>query len=566
MLSLLQICRFNPSEIRDTHFQPPAVRTRTRSRDARRLITAVLIFLVTFALLSERASSQPLASSKDRFLGAGTSSPVGRYFSKYWNQVSPGNAGKWGSVSYAQGQYAWTNLDTIYNYAIQSGLLYKHHTLVWGSQQPAWISALDSASQRTAVEDWIKRVGQRYPKMNFVDVVNEPLHTPLPSYKNALGGDGVTGWDWVIKAFQWARQYCAPGVKLILNEYNVLGSTTSADNYLAIINLLKDRNLIDGIGIQGHYFEFRSHIGATTGSYVYDLNTIKGNLNRFTATGLPVYITEFDIDEPIDSNQVAQYKIYFPILWDNPGVKGITFWGYIEDDVWSSYPNTYLLYYTGRERPVVQWLRTFVYSPIPPILVSPVMQSGIIRNPSLVWQSSATATSYHVQVSNSSAFSAVLIDTTVADTTVQLLPLDAGTRYFWRVSGLNQYGTGDYSTVAWLVTGNLISGVAATQPIPTKFGLSQNYPNPFNPTTNFEFQVSSFSAKDGSASGGEFVSLKVLDVLGREVAPSSTNTASREHILCVGTLLDFRVASTSAGCRSAVLRQAQHRALWKPRR
>jgi hypothetical protein len=43
---------------------------------------------------------------------------------------------------------------------------------------------------------------------------------------------------------------------------------------------------------------------------------------------------------------------------------------------------------------------------------------------------------------------------------------------------------------------------------PDRFVLMQNYPNPFNPTTSFEFKVSSF----------EFVSLKVLDVLGREVA------------------------------------------------
>lgn len=44
--------------------------------------------------------------------------------------------------------------------------------------------------------------------------------------------------------------------------------------------------------------------------------------------------------------------------------------------------------------------------------------------------------------------------------------------------------------------------------IPDKFSLSQNYPNPFNPTTNFEFAISN--------SG--FVSLKIYNMLGKEVA------------------------------------------------
>jgi len=41
--------------------------------------------------------------------------------------------------------------------------------------------------------------------------------------------------------------------------------------------------------------------------------------------------------------------------------------------------------------------------------------------------------------------------------------------------------------------------------------LEDAYPNPFNPTTNFEFRIA-------SASGGAFVSMKVYDELGREVA------------------------------------------------
>lgn len=467
----------------------------------------LVILICIICLVPGQLTAQPLAQGKDKFLGAGTSTPVGRFFSKCWNQVTPGNAGKWGSVSFARGQYSWTNLDTIYNYAVQRGLLYKHHTLVWGSQQPGWIAGLDSASQRSEVEDWIKRVGQRYPKMDFIDVVNEPLHTPLPSYKNALGGDGTTGWDWVITTFQWARQYCAPGVKLILNEYNVLGSTTNTDGFLTIINLLKARNLIDGIGVQGHYFEFRSHIGES-GGYVYGLADIKSNLNRLTATGLPVYISEFDIDEPIDSDHLAQYKIYFPLLWGNPGVEGITFWGYIEDDVWTAHPDTYLLRADERERPALQWLRTYIETPLPPSLVSPVAVTGAPRNPLLVWRSSALATSYHIQVSDNRAFVGSAVDTTVADTLLQTKFLAANTTYYWRASAANPVGASDYSALASFTTADFISAIEALDELPTQFGLSQNYPNPFNPGTSFEFQVSGF----------EFVSLKVLDLLGREVA------------------------------------------------
>ncbi len=52
------------------------------------------------------------------------------------------------------------------------------------------------------------------------------------------------------------------------------------------------------------------------------------------------------------------------------------------------------------------------------------------------------------------------------------------------------------------------SAVIINKNTPDKYLLDQNYPNPFNPTTKIEFQI----VKSG------FVSLKVFNVLGNEVA------------------------------------------------
>jgi hypothetical protein len=72
----------------------------------------------------------------------------------------------------------------------------------------------------------------------------------------------------------------------------------------------------------------------------------------------------------------------------------------------------------------------------------------------------------------------------------------------------------------------------ATSTIPTEYSLSDNYPNPFNPTTIINFQI----PEDG------FVTLKVYDILGREVASLVNADKKAGYYSC-----DFDASKLSSG-------------------
>ncbi len=329
---------------------------------------------ICFVVLFPAIATAQLAEDKCKFLGNIVAGAVPSDFSTYWNQVTPENGGKWGSVEAARDVMSWTGLDVAYNTARNNNFPFKQHTLVWGQQQPPWIADLPLAEQKEEVEEWIQQFCERYPETDYIDVVNEPLHAP-PVYAQALGGAGSTGWDWVVWTFEKAREYC-PNARLALNDYGVINNNSSTTDYLRLIDILQDRELIDVIGEQGHFFE-------TT-----PIQTIQENLTRLQATGLPVHISEFDVNIADDEDQQARYEVLFPALWQHPAVHGITLWGYRQGQIWR--PDAYLIRSDGSKRPAMVWLENYIQNNPggtfcnPPVALEEGLNStiGVYPNPS----------------------------------------------------------------------------------------------------------------------------------------------------------------------------------------
>lgn len=312
----------------------------------KKLKTLSLLVILCFLTSEQFELCAQVAKGKNTFLGNVIGRNVPEDYNTYWNQITPENAGKWGSAERKRDAMSWKDLDRAYEHARKNNFAFKQHTLVWGQQQPGWISSLPPAEQKQEVEEWIESFCKRYPQVDYIDVVNEPLHA-VPSYAEALGGKGATGWDWVIWSFEKARQYC-PNAKLALNDYNILSSDSATGAYREIINLLKSRGLIDIVGEQGHFLE-------TT-----PLTLIQRNLDQLASTGLPIHISEYDVDLGDDAAQLQKYQEQFPIFWRHPAVQGITLWGYRQGNIWRK--RAYLLRADGSPRPAFSWLTNFVES------------------------------------------------------------------------------------------------------------------------------------------------------------------------------------------------------------
>ena len=313
----------------------------------------ISLALAASTLIPGSADAQ-LSSNPDKFLGNITTRYNVDYgkepFHTLWNQITCENESKWSSIEgNSRGSFNWGGCDNAYNYAKKHGFPFKFHTLVWGSQYPGWMDNLSTSEQYKAIEEWMDAIQKRYPDLDIIDVVNEAVegHAPAP-YKAALGGDGVTGYDWIVKAFEMAHERW-PDAILVYNDYNSFQWNRS--QFITLVKAVRDAGApIDAYGCQSHDLTD------------CDINTFKSAMNELqTNLKMPMYSTEYDIGTSDDNYQLQRYKEQIPYMWESSYCAGITLWGYIYGATWTTGGNSGLIR-DGEDRLAMTWLREYMAS------------------------------------------------------------------------------------------------------------------------------------------------------------------------------------------------------------
>ena len=307
--------------------------------------------IILVALAAAALSAQSLREQADRLgmLVGGAVDPesfgqadYANAFATQLNMLEPENDMKFAVIHPAPGVYNFSPGDQIVAFARQNGQQVRGHNLVWYNQISPWVTSgnYTPAQLNAILQDHIATVVSHYSGQVFAwDVVNEAMSDSPPALRSDIWYDspGIgfkgQGTKYIEQAFLWARA-ADPNALLFYNDYSADVVNAKSNAIYAMAGDFKSRGVpLDGIGLQ-------MHLNLTS-----DLTQLGANIQRFTALGLQVHITEMDVSipvhpdgTPIDPNALQkQATIYQTALSTCLRYKGCTAfqtWGLTDKYSW----------------------------------------------------------------------------------------------------------------------------------------------------------------------------------------------------------------------------------------
>src|SRR5450759_3187678 len=286
-----------------------------------------------------------------------------------FNMLEPEDALKWEVVHPDRQSFDFSQADQIVDFATRHGMKVRGHTLVWHQQNPKWLTEGKYPSGELAeiLEQHIKTVVGHYRGKVFAwDVVNEAFdelqpgklrstiwrdqrgigeaenevasrYEPQASSNRARSKLEARGsqqsYSHIERCFRWAHE-ADPQALLFYNEAEAEIMNPKSDAIYAMVRDFRQRGVpIDGVGFQMHIANLHA-----------DVASISANINRFTALGVQVHITEMDVALPVDPNgnprpedlqrQADIYREIAGACLAHPGCTAVQTWGFTDKYSW----------------------------------------------------------------------------------------------------------------------------------------------------------------------------------------------------------------------------------------
>lgn len=249
---------------------------------------------------------------------------------------------KWNSLEWRRGEFNFSPVDQLLDFAEAHALHVRGHTLIWERSTPDWARA-DIMKRRdwTLVSNHFERVLGRYAgRVAEWDVVNEPIDTQTGAqglrrtvFQQAFGA------TYIERALEEARSN-APHARLLINDYGfdydnpVDGDRRSA--LLALVRRVRRAGApLDGVGLQAHLDLDKGPLAASA---------LAGFLQALADEGLSLTVTELDVKEadvraPLavrDQRVADEARRYLDIALAQPAMRGVVTWGLTDRHSWLS--------------------------------------------------------------------------------------------------------------------------------------------------------------------------------------------------------------------------------------
>jgi len=263
--------------------------------------------------------------------------------SREFNLLELEDAMKWEIVHPAQDQFDFAQADQAAGFAAEHGMKLRGHTLVWHHQLPPWLTERRRSPDELALvlKTHIQTVAGHFRGKLFAwDVVNEAFaEDGTGSVKSTIWYDqpGIgfagQGTAYIEQCFRWAHE-ADPQALLFYNDAEAEAINPKSDAIYAMVSDFKRRGVpIDGVGLQMHITKLHA-----------DTVSIAQNIERLTALGLQVHITEMDVAVSIDADgnattedlqrQADIYRDLAAACLRYSGCTAIQTWGFTDKYSW----------------------------------------------------------------------------------------------------------------------------------------------------------------------------------------------------------------------------------------